>query len=72
VVKAYPAITWNLAGMQPLRAALVACGGLIHGVGGVCSSNSPLQLGQLGPSPVTAGCLAEGGSHRFGPTLLPW
>jgi NAD(P)H-quinone oxidoreductase subunit 2 len=25
VVKAYPAITWNLAGMQPLRAALVGC-----------------------------------------------
>ncbi|NQV11089.1 MAG: NAD(P)H-quinone oxidoreductase subunit 2, partial [Cyanobacteria bacterium] len=37
VVKAYPAISWNLAGMQPLRAALVACV-LITAVGGVLSN----------------------------------
>ncbi len=37
VVKAYPAITWNLAGMQPLRAALVGCV-VITAVGGVLSS----------------------------------
>ncbi|KEF43160.1 MAG: NAD(P)H-quinone oxidoreductase subunit 2 [Cyanobium sp. CACIAM 14] len=37
VVKAYPTITWNLAGMQPLRAALVGCV-VITAVGGVLSS----------------------------------
>jgi NAD(P)H-quinone oxidoreductase subunit 2 len=37
VVKAYPAISWNLAGMQPLRAALVGCV-LVTAVGGILSS----------------------------------
>ncbi len=37
VVKNYPAITWNLAGMMPLRAALVGCV-VITAVGGVLSS----------------------------------
>ncbi|WP_094510316.1 NAD(P)H-quinone oxidoreductase subunit N [Synechococcus sp. MW101C3] len=37
VVKAYPAITWNLAGMGTLRTALVACV-LITAVGGVLSN----------------------------------
>jgi NAD(P)H-quinone oxidoreductase subunit 2 len=37
VVKAYPEIRWNLAGMQPLRGALVACV-LVTAVGGVLSS----------------------------------
>jgi NAD(P)H-quinone oxidoreductase subunit 2 len=37
VVKAYPSIRWNLAGMQPLRAALVGCV-LVTAVGGILSS----------------------------------
>jgi NAD(P)H-quinone oxidoreductase subunit 2 len=37
VVKAYPEISWNLAGMQPLRAALVGCV-LVTAVGGILSS----------------------------------
>ena len=37
VVKNYPAISWNLAGMQPLRAALVGCV-LVTAVGGILSS----------------------------------
>ncbi len=37
VVKAYPAIQWNLAGMQPLRAALVGCV-VVTAVGGILSS----------------------------------
>lgn len=37
VVKSYPAIEWNLAGMQPLRAALLGCV-IVTAVGGVLSS----------------------------------
>ena len=37
VVKAYPPIQWNLAGMQPLRAALVACV-VVTAIGGILSS----------------------------------
>ncbi|WP_094554302.1 NAD(P)H-quinone oxidoreductase subunit N [Synechococcus sp. 1G10] len=37
VVKAYPEISWNLAGMQPLRTALVGCV-LVTAIGGVLSS----------------------------------
>jgi NAD(P)H-quinone oxidoreductase subunit 2 len=37
VVKAYPPIQWNLAGMQPLRAALVTCV-VVTAVGGILSS----------------------------------
>ncbi len=37
VVKAYPAITWNLAGMPSLRAALVGCV-LVTAVGGILSN----------------------------------
>jgi NAD(P)H-quinone oxidoreductase subunit 2 len=37
VVKAYPAITWNVAGLQPLRAALITCL-LATAVGGVLSN----------------------------------
>jgi NAD(P)H-quinone oxidoreductase subunit 2 len=36
-VKAYPEITWNLAGMQSLRAALVGCV-FVTAVGGILSS----------------------------------
>ena len=36
-VKNYPAITWNLAGMQPLRAGLVTCV-VVTAVGGILSS----------------------------------
>ena len=37
VVKAYPPIQWNLAGMQPLRAALVTCV-VVTAIGGILSS----------------------------------
>jgi NAD(P)H-quinone oxidoreductase subunit 2 len=37
VVKTYPEIRWNLAGMQPLRAALVSCV-VVTAIGGVLSS----------------------------------
>jgi NAD(P)H-quinone oxidoreductase subunit 2 len=37
VVKNYPAIEWSLAGMQPLRAALLGCV-IVTAVGGVLSS----------------------------------
>ena len=37
VVKAYPPIQWNLAGMQPLRAALVSCV-VVTAIGGILSS----------------------------------
>lgn len=36
-VKNYPAISWNLAGMQPLRAGLVTCV-VVTAVGGILSS----------------------------------
>ncbi len=36
-VKAYPPISWNLAGMQPLRIALVGCV-LVTAIGGILSS----------------------------------
>ncbi|MFM7268888.1 MAG: NAD(P)H-quinone oxidoreductase subunit N [Cyanobium sp.] len=36
-VKAYPAVSWNLAGMQPLRFALISCV-LATAVGGILSS----------------------------------
>ncbi|MFN6131689.1 MAG: NAD(P)H-quinone oxidoreductase subunit N [Synechococcaceae cyanobacterium] len=37
VVKDYPAITWSLPGMQPLRAALIGCV-VVTSVGGILSS----------------------------------
>jgi NAD(P)H-quinone oxidoreductase subunit 2 len=37
VVKAYPEISWSLAGMQPLRAALVGCV-LVTAIGGILSN----------------------------------
>jgi NAD(P)H-quinone oxidoreductase subunit 2 len=37
VVKAYPPIQWNLAGMQPLRAALISCV-IVTAIGGILSS----------------------------------
>ena len=37
VVKAYPELSWDLAGMQPLRAALVGCV-VVTAVGGILSS----------------------------------
>ncbi len=37
VVKAYPPIQWNLAGMQPLRAALVGCV-VVTAIGGILSN----------------------------------
>ena len=37
VVKSYPAVSWNLVGMQPLRAALVGCV-FVTAVGGILSS----------------------------------
>ena len=36
-VKAYPPITWNLAGMQPLRAGLIGCV-VVTAIGGILSS----------------------------------
>ncbi len=36
-VKSYPAITWSLAGMQPLRVALIGCV-LVTAIGGILSS----------------------------------
>jgi NAD(P)H-quinone oxidoreductase subunit 2 len=37
VVKNYPAISWTLPGMQPLRAALIGCV-VVTSVGGILSS----------------------------------
>jgi len=37
VVKNYPEVSWNLAGMQPLRTALVSCV-LVTAIGGILSS----------------------------------
>jgi NAD(P)H-quinone oxidoreductase subunit 2 len=37
VVKAYPDLNWNLAGLQPLRAALVSCV-VVTAVGGILSN----------------------------------
>ncbi len=37
VVKAYPEVSWNLSGLQPLRLALVFCL-LVTAVGGVLSN----------------------------------
>lgn len=37
VVKAYPEVQWNLAGLQPLRAALIACV-VVTAVGGILSN----------------------------------
>ena len=37
VVKAYPTVQWNLAGMQPLRAALLTCV-VVTAIGGILSS----------------------------------
>ncbi|MGA0022808.1 MAG: NAD(P)H-quinone oxidoreductase subunit 2, partial [Vulcanococcus sp.] len=36
-VKAYPETTWNVAGLQPLRAALISCV-VVTAVGGILSN----------------------------------
>jgi NAD(P)H-quinone oxidoreductase subunit 2 len=37
VVKSYPALTWNVAGLPPLRAALVSCV-VVTAIGGILSN----------------------------------
>jgi NAD(P)H-quinone oxidoreductase subunit 2 len=62
VVKAYPAIQWNLAGMQPLRAALVGCV-VVTAVGGILSS--PLfdwASGAVAGTPILQQAIAAAGA----------
>ena len=41
MVKAYPGVTWSIAGLRPLRAALISCVG-ITAVG--CTLSNPLFI----------------------------
>jgi NAD(P)H-quinone oxidoreductase subunit 2 len=62
VVKAYPAIEWNLAGMQPLRAALVGCV-FVTAIGGILSS--PLfewASGAVSGTPILQQAIASAGA----------
>ena len=62
VVKAYPAITWNLAGMPSLRAALVGCV-LVTAVGGILSN--PLFMwasSTVAGTPILQQAIAASGS----------
>jgi NAD(P)H-quinone oxidoreductase subunit 2 len=62
VVKAYPAIQWNLAGMQPLRAALVGCV-VVTAIGGILSS--PLfdwASGAVAGTPILQQAIAAAGA----------
>ncbi|MFM7362715.1 MAG: NAD(P)H-quinone oxidoreductase subunit N [Cyanobium sp.] len=62
VVKAYPAIEWNLPGMQPLRAALVGCV-LVTAIGGILSS--PLfdwASGAVSGTPILQQAIASAGA----------
>jgi len=66
VVKAYPPIQWNLAGMQPLRAALVACV-VVTAIGGILSS--PLFDWASSPvagTPILQAALASANSGAVG------
>jgi NAD(P)H-quinone oxidoreductase subunit 2 len=66
VVKAYPAITWSVAGMQPLRAALVGCV-VVTAVGGVLSS--PLfdwAISTVAGTPILQQAIAAAGVVPLG------
>jgi NAD(P)H-quinone oxidoreductase subunit 2 len=66
VVKAYPPIQWNLAGMQPLRAALVACV-VVTAIGGILSS--PLfdwASSTVAGTPILQAALASANSGAVG------
>ncbi|MFM7732439.1 MAG: NAD(P)H-quinone oxidoreductase subunit 2, partial [Cyanobium sp.] len=61
-VKNYPAISWNLAGMQPLRAGLVTCV-VVTAVGGILSS--PLfdwASGAVSGTPILQQAIASAGA----------
>lgn len=66
VVKAYPPIQWNLAGMQPLRAALVTCV-VVTAIGGILSS--PLfdwASSTVAGTPILQAALASANSGAVG------
>jgi len=66
VVKNYPAISWNVAGMQPLRAALVGCV-VVTAVGGILSS--PLfnwASSTVAGTPILQQAIASSGTIPLG------
>jgi NAD(P)H-quinone oxidoreductase subunit 2 len=66
VVKNYPAISWNVAGMQPLRAALVGCV-VVTAVGGILSS--PLfnwASSTVAGTPILQQAIASSGAIPLG------
>lgn len=66
VVKAYPPIQWNLAGMQPLRAALVSCV-VVTAIGGILSS--PLfdwASATVAGTPILQAALATANASALG------
>jgi len=66
VVKSYPEISWNMAGMQPLRAALVGCV-VVTAVGGILSS--PLfnwASSTVAGTPILQQAIATAGSLPLG------
>ena len=66
VVKAYPTIQWNLAGMQPLRAALVGCV-VVTAIGGILSS--PLfewASSAVAGTPILQAALASANAGAIG------
>ena len=66
VVKAYPKVEWNLAGMQPLRVALVACV-VVTAIGGILSS--PLfewASSAVAGTPILQAALASANAGVFG------
>ena len=66
VVKNYPALSWNIAGLQPLRAALISCV-VITAVGGILSN--PLfnwASGAVAGTPMLQKALAAAGSLPVG------
>jgi NAD(P)H-quinone oxidoreductase subunit 2 len=66
VVKAYPPIQWNLAGMQPLRAALVGCV-VVTAIGGILSS--PLfdwASATVAGTPILQAALASANASAVG------
>ena len=66
VVKAYPPIQWNLAGMQPLRAALIGCV-VVTAIGGILSS--PLfdwASATVAGTPILQAALASANASALG------
>ena len=66
VVKAYPTVQWNLAGMQPLRAALLTCV-VVTAIGGILSS--PLfewASSTVAGTPILQAALATANSGAVG------